>query len=310
MNRLTLFPLLALALGHPALATAQGGDDCFPAKDSNEARTMATFGVPLAFGAVGAPVRAGKGGIQLGIEVSYLPTVDRATATPTTCRPGKGPENTDLLFAAPRPRVVLFLPAGFAVEASWVPPVRMAEVKANLVGLAVSRSLSLDRRGSVLGFRVHASFGTIRAPITCNDDALQDAASVCYQGTRSDDSFQPNIVGVEAAVGWSLGAALRPYLGAGYNHLAPRFQVNFTDRFGQEDRRKVAVNLSRGILFAGVTWAATSSLSLTGEVYSAPDDAVTARVAARVRLGRSSLPAALPTPPASSGPVPAATPVR
>lgn len=310
MSRLIGAALLALALGYPAPAAAQGGDDCFPAKDSNEANTMAIFGVPLAFGAASAPVRTVKRGFQLGIEVSYLPTVDRATATPTTCRPGKGPENTDLLFAAPRPRLELLLPAGFAVEASWIPPVRMAQVEANLIGLAVSRSMPLDGRGAVLGLRAHVAFGTIKAPITCNDDALQDATSVCYQGTRSNDSFQPNIIGLEAAVGWSLGSALRPYLGAGYNHLAPRFQVNFTDQFGQVDRRKVAVNLNRGILFAGATWLAAPALSITGEVYSAPADAITARVAARVRIGRSSLPAATPALPANSAPAPAATPDR
>lgn len=302
--------LLALTLGVPGGARAQGTDDCFPGKASNEARTMAIFAVPLAFGAAGAPAPAGRGGFDVGVDVTYLPNVDRATATPTVCRPGKGPENTDLLFAAPRPRVRYALPARFSVEVSWIPPVGMSQVKANLFGVALSRAMPLDRRGAVLNLRAHASFGVIKAPITCGDDALQDATSVCYQGTRSEDSFRPNIVGVEAAVGWSLGPAIRPYLGVGYNHLAPRFQVNFTNQFGEADRRKVAVDLRRGILFAGATWGATPALSFTGEVYAAPADAVTARVAVRLRLGRSSLPAGGPAPPANSGPVRGATPGR
>ncbi len=313
MNRSTV-GLLALGVlavpGAPALALAQGGDDCFPGKTSNEARTMAIFGVPLAFGAASAPTRPLRGGLEVGFDVTYLPGVDRVTATPTVCRPGKGPENTDLLFAAPRPRARFFLPAGFSFEVSWIPPVRMSQVRANLFGAALTNSMALDRRGAVLSLRAHASLGTIKAPITCNDEALQDATSTCFQGTRSNDSFQPNIFGVEAAVGWALGSTLRPYLGVGYNHLAPRFQVNFTDQFGVLDRRKVAVDLSRGVLFAGATWRATPALSLTGEVYSAPTDAVTARVAARVRLGRSSPLAAVPAPPANSAPAPGATPDR
>jgi hypothetical protein len=297
-------------IGFPVGALAQGGGECLPPKSSNEARTMAIFEVPLAFGAAAAPRRVRSGRIELGMELSYLPNVDPATATPTVCRPGKGPENTDLLFASPRPRIGLSLPSGFAIEASWVPPIGMAEVEASLFGVALSRAMPLDQRGGVLGVRVHATFGTIRAPITCNDAALLDATSVCHRGTRSNDSFRPNVIGVEAAVGWSLGKTLRPYLGAGYNHLAPRFQVNFTDQFGTVDRRKVAVDLDRGVLFAGTTWSAVDAISLTGEVYAAPADAITARVVARIQFGRSSLPAAGPEPPASSAPAPGATPDR
>ena len=282
---------LALAAGWALAASsaaAQTTADCFPGPGSNEARTMAIFAVPLAFSGSASPARTPPGRLHLGLEVSSVPNVDPVTATPTFCRPDKGPENTDLLFAMPRPRAWLSLPAGFQLEASWAPPIRVAEVKANLFGLAVSRATALPRHGAVLGIRLHGSFGVIKAPITCNDAALQDATSICYQGTRSDDSFQPNMLGVEAAVGWQLGAAIRPYVGAGYNHLAPRFRVNFTDQFGETDRRRVSVDLDRGAIFAGFTWSATAALGLNAELYAVPADAITARVAGRVRLGRRS----------------------
>jgi hypothetical protein len=267
-------------------AVAQDPNDCFPAKNSNEARTMAVFGVPLAFSRAGAPVIDPPGRFHVGLEVSSVPNVDRETATPTFCRPGKGPENTDLLFAMPRPRASVMLPAGFMLEASWTPPIRVADVESNLVGLALSRATALKATGVVLSVRAHGSFGTIKAPITCDDTALQDATSICYQGTRSDDTYKPNVVGVEAAVGWQLGRTIRPYLGAGYSHLAPRFQVNFTDQFGDTDRRKVAVDLNRGALFAGFSWSATNVMQLSGEIYAVPTDAITGRVVGRIRLGR------------------------
>lgn len=273
--------LLSRSLG------AQANDDCFPPKGSNEARTMAIFDVPLAFSAAAAPAETRAGRIHLGLEVSYLPNVDPATATPTTCRPSKmRPEHTDFLFAVPRPRARVALPAGFALEASWLPPVKVSEVKANLFGVSLSRSTALNARGAVLGIRAHATVGKIEAPITCDDAALQDATSECYQGTRSNDAFRPNVFGIEAAVGWPLGRTIRPYIGVGYNHLAPRFRVNFTNQFGSIDRRRVTVDLNRGVLFAGATWNATPILELGGEIYSAPVDAVTGRVVARVRLGR------------------------
>jgi hypothetical protein len=269
-------------------AAAQATAECFPGPGSNEARTMAIFGVPLAFSGSAAPVRAPSGRLHLGLEVSSVPNVDPETATPTFCRPDKGPEHTDLLFAIPRPRAWLALPAGFQVEASWAPPIRVADVKVNLFGLALSRATALPRHGAVLGIRVHGSFGVIKAPVTCNDAALQDATSICYQGTRSDDSFKPNVVGVEAAVSWQLGRSVRPYLGAGYNHLAPRFQVDFTDQFGETDRRRVSVDLDRGAIFAGFTWSATAAVGLNAELYAVPADAITARVVGRIRLGRPS----------------------
>ena len=286
MTRAWLGALSAAAVV-ASTATAQGpNDDCFPSKSSNEARTMAKFGVPLAFSAAAAPERSPSGGFRVGLELSYVPTIDRETATPTFCRPLKGPENTELLSLAPRPRVSLSLPAGFAVEASWIPPVRIAEVQANLVGVALGYSASVDSRGTALTARAHGTFGVIKAPITCDDAAIADPTSQCYQGTRSDDAFHPNVFGIDVAIGWSLGRSLRPYMGAGYSRLAPRFQVNFTDQFGIVDRRKVIVDLDRAVLFAGATWRATRAFELSGEIYSAPADAVTARVAARVLLGK------------------------
>jgi hypothetical protein len=283
-------PWLGL-LGAAALAAspaaAQGpSDDCFPSPSSNEAKTMATFGVPLAFSAVAAPERLAPGRLRAGLELAYVPAVDRVTATPTFCRPGKGPENTELLSLVPRPRVMMSLPGGFGIEASWIPPVRIAEVQANLVGVAVGYTASIGGQGAALRVRAHGTVGVIHAPVTCDDAALADPSSECYQGVRSDDAFHPNVFGVDVAVGWRLGGALRPYMGAGYSRLAPRFRVNFTNQFGVVDRRRVSVDLNRAALFAGATWRATRALELSGELYAAPADAVTARVAARVLLGQ------------------------
>ena len=73
---------------------------------------------------------------------------------------------------------------------------------------------------------------------------------------------------------------MRPFVGGGLNLLRPRFQVNFTNQFGQLDDTKVRVNLTRGALFGGATWAAAPGLGLSGEIYGAPGDAVTGRLMA------------------------------
>jgi hypothetical protein len=274
--------LASLALLVLAPARRLVAQVCLPPASSNEAKTFAIFSVPLAFSPVLAPEARPR--FQVGIEGTYLPKVDPAVATASICQPGKGPENTDLLFAVPRPRIEVPLPLGLALEASWIPPVRLNGSKANLFGVALGKSFPL---GSLVGsLRVHGTFGSIHGPITCDREALADAASECFNGTLSDDKYSPNIFGADLTLGRTmLGGRLRPYLGGGYNRLEPRFQVNFTNQFGNLDSTRVEVNLDRAVLFGGATWQLVDRLTATTEVYAAPADAVTVRVAIRAAIG-------------------------
>lgn len=273
MRRLLWCVLLVI----PSSILAQG--DCFPPDDSNEAKTFAIFAVPFAFAPATAPAPMEAWTARIALEASYLPNVDDETATPTVCRPGKGPENTDFGSLVPRPRVILVLPGGIGLEVSWIPPVRVRDAEPNLFGFALGKNFRLGEGGMVLGLRLHATTGSIHAPITCDEAALQDSNSECFNGTRSNDKFQPNAFGAEAAVGWSLGGGrVQPFLGAGVNLLRPRFQVNFTNQFGQLDNRRVEVDLKRAALFAGASWYPVPRLGITGQIYSAPSDAVTGRV--------------------------------
>jgi hypothetical protein len=260
----------------PSILSAQG--DCFPSQDSNEAKTLAILSVPLAYSPLSAPDAAPRKW-RLGLEVSTLPNIDDETATPTECRPGKGPENTDLLPALFRPRVAVRLGGGVLLDASWIPPVRINGVKSNLFGIALGWSGTLSR-SLTLGARAHGTFGEVNAPITCPEEALVDPDSECFEGTESDDSYKPNIFGADVRLG--LGTAesrIRPYAGVGYNRLQPRFQVNFTNSAGELDDRKVTVDLNRMAVFGGLSWRLGESLGIAGEVYSTPADAVTLRLA-------------------------------
>jgi hypothetical protein len=275
------------ALGLALLALPRGlvaqYDECRPGAGSHEAKTLALFSVPLVFGRGAAPT-AGRG-ITFGLEAANVPSVDPVTATPTICRPGKGPENTDLLPGIARPRLGLPLPLGLALEASWIPPVRVHGVKANLFGLALARNVGLTR-GVIASLRAHATVGSVHAPVTCDQDALRDPASECFHGDVSDDRFSPNIFGLDASVGWSMaGGRLHPYVGTGYSRLQPRFQVNFTNQFGFTDNTEVAVDLNRFALFGGAGWQLGGGLEVTGELYAVPADAVTGRLVVRRGLG-------------------------
>lgn len=271
-----------IAFAVPARLAAQDGV-CRPGAGSNEAKTLAILSVPVVF-SPGAPP-GGPSRITFGLEAARVPGVDAATATPTICRPGKGPENTGVLPAIARPRLAVPLPHGLALEASWIPPVRVNGVKADLFGFALTESVG-RRDGLTAALRAHATFGSVRAPVTCDRDALGDPESECFDGTVSDDRFSPNIMGLDLSVGWTMAnGRLRPYLGSGYNRLEPRFQVNFTNQFGNTDRTRVAVNLDRVALFGGAAWQLTDRLAMTGEIYAAAADAATGRLVIRRTFG-------------------------
>jgi hypothetical protein len=279
---LSLVALAAALVAAPRGLAAQY-DECRPGAGSNEAKTLARFLVPLAFSPGAAPAVQSR--ITFGLEAADVSSVDPATATPTICRPGKGPENTDLLPGIARPRLGVPLPLGLALEASWIPPVRVNGVKANLFSLALARNMELAE-GVTAAVRAHATVGSVHAPVTCDRDALTDPASECFHGQESDDRLSPNIFGLDASVGWSMaGGRLRPYVGTGYSRLQPRFQVNFTNQFGSTDNTEVEVDLNRVAFFGGAGWQLNGRLAVTGEIYAVPADAVTGRLVVRQALG-------------------------
>lgn len=273
--------IVGTLLAGSAPLSAQGY--CTPDTDSREADLFAHFSVPLAFSSAQAPWIFSPGSMQIGLEGTLLPDASDRIATPTTCRPTKGPENVNILAAFPRPRLAYALMHGVLLEASWTPPIKLNGVKPNLWSFALSRAVPFNQRGALLMGRVHATIGSIKAPFTCPDEALDDVGSDCEGGTRSYDRYSPNIFGVELALGFPMARGrFRPYFGTGYNILHPRFQVHFRDAGGILDDTKVKVNLSRIALFGGATYAPSRDVLISGEAYSTPADQVTAR--ARVTL--------------------------
>ncbi len=250
---------------------------CLPPTSSNEAQTLAILSVPLAFTGSRAPEPSSPRW-SVGLEVASLPTVAPDLARPTFCRPGKGPENTDPIPVVVRPRVAVAL-AGFVLEGSWTPPIRVGGVRANLFGVAVARPFRLAD-GIHLGIRAHTTLGGLNAPITCDEAALDDSSSECFRGAVSNDRWNPGVRGIEAVVG--VGSRIRPYAGVGYSWLRPRFQVDFTDAGGERDQRRVEVDLQRVALMVGVT-APLGALEITAEGYATVRDAMTARLVMRYR---------------------------
>jgi hypothetical protein len=281
-------PLIALAtFVLPALGAAQS--TCKLDPSTSEAKLLAFFAGPLAFSFVPGTSALEAGKVVLAGELALLPSPPSSIANSSgNCFGYSKAENSELSPVLPRPRLAVGLGNGIVAEASWLPPVTVADATPNLVGLALSWTASrpLPLADARLTLRAHATIGGVDGPITCPRSQLQQSSANadCFGSTPSDDTYEPNARGVEAVLHGATGS-WGWHAGGGATALAPRLQVNFTTQNGAHDGNRAETSMTRVTLVAGGSWNASQTLALSAQVYSVPSDATTARlgIAWRVR---------------------------
>src|SRR6478672_3270160 len=115
------------------------GAQCKVSSDSNEGKLLAFYSVPLVFSAAVAPDTAVAGSVRIGFEGEYIPKPSAEIQRTGKCFLSKS-EHTSLSPVFGRPRITIELPASFAIEASYLPPVKIADAKPNLASVALSRT--------------------------------------------------------------------------------------------------------------------------------------------------------------------------
>jgi len=282
-----LFLVAAVAI------TATADAQCRPPGNTHEARLLAFYEAPLVFSFAHAPTPLQAGDVTFGAEVGNVPSPSAEIQRPEYCYQPHS-EHTTLTPVFGRPRLTIGLPAGLALEASYLPPVPVGGATPQLASFAVARPVPITVGGHqvTLALRAHGTIGHVRGAITCPSSALQtvDASAPCYGSKPSRDTFYPGMLGTEAALGTrEVGGRLAFYAGGGIAWLRPRFRVGFTDAAGNIDATEVLADLRRGSAFGGVTVRATDVLRISAEAYSVPQDVSTVRVAVEYRLrGRRS----------------------
>jgi len=280
--------VVALLTGSARATLAQ----CVPPANSDEARLLAHYEAPIVFATADMPVILPLGGIALTGEIVGVPAPSAAINKADYCYAAKQ-EDSHLSPVLPRLRLAVGLPAGFAVEGSYLPPVTVDKARPNLGSLALSytRLLLAPAAGVpgptvVFAARLHGTMGSVVGPITCPATALQQTQSgqPCYGTQASSDTFHPTSGGAEATVGAATHGGLGVFAGSGYTWLAPHFRVGFTDLNGATDRTLVEVDLRRAAVFGGLSVRIISALDAAAEVYSVPADLTTWRLSARYRL--------------------------
>lgn len=270
-----------LVLAFHAAAMLAGGE-CRPPKDSSEAKLLAFYAAPIAFSPAGNAERLAPGAVRLSFDVTYVPKPSADIQRASYCN--RKSENSDLAPIFPRPRIAVGLPGGLYVEGSYLPPVTVMDATPNLGSLALgwTRALKRSAQGGEtwVGLRAHATFGKVNGAITCSADAIQttSAAKACFGTEPSDDTYKPNMTGLEGIVGMRGAGKLSGYVGAGYTSIKPRFQVHFQPQGGALDDTNVLLDDSRITAFAGGAYRVAARAAITAELYSVPKDVTTFRV--------------------------------
>jgi hypothetical protein len=261
---------------------------CHPPSDSNEAKLLAFYEAPIMFSPATRPQALAPWSLVVGVEVSPIPNPDPALEQTSLCFRQKQ-EHTRIAPVLPRPRITLGLPAGFAFEASYLPPVTVDQATPNLGSFALS--WTPDSHDPQAQFRwmlrAQGTVGKVQGPITCAKEHLQqnDPTAPCYGTNPSKDSFYPNSIAGEGVVGYNNHSGrVGAYAGAGVNRLLPRFQTGFTDLNGVTDSTRIEVDLTRFAIFGGIGWRAVAQLELSAQVYSVPEDVTTWRFGAAYRF--------------------------
>ena len=121
-----------------ALAFGAGvaGAQCKVSSNSNEGKLLAFYSVPIVFSAATTPEVLAPGAIRLGFEGEYIPKPSAEIQKSGKCFTDKT-EHTSLSPVFGRPRLTIGLPGSMALEASYLPPIKIADAKPNLASAAL-----------------------------------------------------------------------------------------------------------------------------------------------------------------------------
>jgi hypothetical protein len=259
--------------------------------DDPEGRLIGYYSAALLFSPLGAPDRAASWALDAGLEATYIPKLSKTQRTAFQDKP----EATNLAPVLPRPRVSLVLPGALHAQASWVPPMRVFDVEANLFSVAITRAL--EPRGITVAPRFLATWGKVRGAITCYEDMIHGTESESVYFTQvcnsreSDDHFKPTHFALEVLVSRAVSPLpFIPYAGIGVLREKTIFDIGVqrTDGSRDPDHPILELRATRPYGFLGGTVNTWRSTRLTGELFYAPGSLFTARVFAGIHLHKES----------------------
>jgi hypothetical protein len=273
--------VIALLATATRVLSAQRVTERHPFSDP-EGRLLAFYSAAMAFSPAG--VAPDESRLSVSLEVSHVPYLDADQRRPSIDKP----ESTNLAPFFPRPRAALRIGSWIA-EASWIPPMRVFDVQANLGSVAlVAPPL---RIGSLaIAPRIWGTFGRVRGAMTCSTTTMLGHgaelelyySTVCHN-RESDDWFEPRMAGGEAVASTSLGSGGRFYALVGGRVDRTRFDIGVlrTDGTRDTDHPILELHTTRPHAAIGASWRVRRGVLAGGELFYAPGSLLTGRVSGK-----------------------------
>lgn len=271
--------LLSLAWLAAAAAAAQPvlRDDEELRFDRPEAWAMAWFAALTLPNGVGGPDELSPGEVELAFEGGWVPSLSEEERR--VGFRGTKVEDLNRTAAVGRPTVTVGLPAGWTLEAGWMPPVDVDGIEPNLLSLALARTLWRGERLRLAG-RVIGEDGSFRGDLTCSRDDVRrgpdlDSPVFIDCEAPSDDEQELTLWGgeLQAALPLPGGRSVTPYASVGWARLDAALQIDARYN-GILDRSRLSTEGSFWTAAAGLEWQPGSRWRLAGELFYAPLDVV------------------------------------
>jgi hypothetical protein len=261
----------ATALAQPVVDFEEEADFTRP-----ESWAMKYFGSVNLLTGFGSPEAVESGSMDLGVEIDWVPTLSDAERTVGFV--GTKMEDLNKTSVFIRPWFTLGLPSKLSLTLTYLPPIEAFGVKPHLFGAAMGRPL-YEATSWRVGLRGYGQLGTIEGDFTC-DEATVAAGSDpdrnpfhCEQ--VSEDEYRLRSIGLELSTAWRFdpSSKLEPYAGLAINYLDTDFRVNALYA-GTIDRTALLTDGFTVSFTAGLGYAFTDRLTLSGEVFYSPLDVV------------------------------------
>jgi hypothetical protein len=274
--------VIALLVAFPGALPAQRVIERHPFSDP-EGRLLAFYSAAMAFSPAGLAPDESR--LSVSLEVSHVPYLDAAQRRPSIDKP----ESTNLAPFFPRPRGALRIGSWIA-EASWIPPMRVFDVEANLVSAAIVAPPVKVGSFSIAP-RAWGTFGRVRGAMTCSSQTMLGHgsdlelyyATVCHS-RESDDWFEPRMLAGEGVVSRSLGSGGgRLYAIVGARVDRTRFDIGVLTPEGARDTDHPILQLRtvrpHGAL--GASYRVRRGVLAGAELFYAPGSLLTGRVSGK-----------------------------
>jgi hypothetical protein len=235
-----------------------------------EAWALKYFSAVSTFTAIGPPVVREAGSIDFGLEGGWIPHLSESERRVGFRGTALEDLNKTPLFG--RPRLTVGLPAGFSVEAAWVPPIVVNGGEASLFAAALERPFVVGTPWA-LGFRLYGQLGHAKGDFTCPEDVVAQPPGSSGNpqscDARSADSATLNNAGAALTGGVKVagGGTVHFAIGGQYNDLV--FQVG-AHTAGVADNTRLATHGWTGWVAAGAGWPLGKAASIAAEAYYSP----------------------------------------